>query len=413
MEINLQYEKISKKYIEVSFRNLVKDIPSTTYATHGLYMYPAKFIPQVVRFAINRFTFENEWVFDPFAGYGTVGIEASLTGRNFVLWDLNPILDVISKASLFKNSISIKDMEIDFNFGEKFFPRWKNLDYWHPKEFLDVLSRVWGYFHFQVPEELKPIIAIPLLKITRYFSFSDEKIPKLYKSKYAVEKVRKLLLSNWKKRMISMYLEEAKKVVEKIKMYQELKPKDVKYEIRAGVDSLSLQIDREVSLLITSPPYLQAQEYIRSFKLELFWLGYDEKTISKLAKLEIPYRKKPLVDVYSDTYERYKKIVESFKHPKLLEIYESYFKSLVLFLNNNHKKIKTMAIFVGPVKIRTVRIPIDEILREHLEFLGWKHEITYIDKIVSRRLFNSRINPSTGLNDERTPTEHLLIMSRE
>jgi len=71
-----------------------------------------------------------------------------------------------------------------------------------------------------------------------------------------------------------------------------------------------------------------------------------------------------------------------------------------------------MAIFVGPVKMREVRIPIDEILREHLESLGWRHEATYIDKIVSRRLFNSRINPATGLVDERTPTEHLLVMVR-
>ncbi|MEM4970280.1 MAG: hypothetical protein QXE01_03405 [Sulfolobales archaeon] len=60
--------------------------------------------------------------------------------------------------------------------------------------------------------------------------------------------------------------------------------------------------------------------------------------------------------------------------------------------------------------MRNIRIPIDEILREHLESLGFQHIETLIDRIVSRRLFNSRINPATGLEDERTPTEHLLIM---
>lgn len=403
---------MGSKYIEVLFRDLVKEIPSTTYATHDLYMYPAKFIPHVVRFAINRFTSEGGWVFDPFAGYGTVGIEASLTGRNFILWDLNPILDVVSKASLYRDYLSLRDMEIDFNYGEKFVPKWSNLRYWHPEEFIEVLSRVWGYYHYQVPEKLKPVVAIPLLKITRYFSYSDEKIPKLYRSKYAIEKVKKLLSSNWKRLMIETYWKEARRVVEKIRSYQMLKPKDVSYIIRAGVDSLTLELDRDVDLLVTSPPYIQAQEYIRSFKLELFWLGYDEETVSRLASLEIPYRQKPLVEVHSDTYEKYRRIVMSFNHQKLLDIYECYFKSLALFLNRNHRKVRTMAIFVGPVKMRDVRIPIDEILKEHLESLGWRHEATYIDKIVSRRLFNSKINPATGLVDERTPTEHLLVMVR-
>jgi hypothetical protein len=60
-----------------------------------------------------------------------------------------------------------------------------------------------------------------------------------------------------------------------------------------------------------------------------------------------------------------------------------------------------------------MRIPIDEILREHLESLGFHHLETLIDRIVSRRLFNSRINPATGLPDERTQTEHLLVMKKK
>jgi len=49
------------RYIEVLFRDLVKEITSTRYAIHGLYMYPARFISHVVRFAINRFTSESSW----------------------------------------------------------------------------------------------------------------------------------------------------------------------------------------------------------------------------------------------------------------------------------------------------------------------------------------------------------------
>jgi hypothetical protein len=173
------------------------------------------------------------------------------------------------------------------------------------------------------------------------------------------------------------------------------------------------KLDRDVDVLVTSPPYLQAQEYIRSFKLELAWLGFSGSFISSLTAHEIPYKEVREGYISSRTYEALKKEVERLNHDKLLKLYVSYFNSLAMFLNNNHERVRNaIAFFVGPVKIRTTRIPIDTIVKEHLEYLGWKHEVTLVDTIVSRRLFKSEVNPATGLEDERTPTEHLVIMRR-
>lgn len=36
----------------VVFRQLMPEIPSTTYATFGLYKYPAKFVPKVSRWSL-------------------------------------------------------------------------------------------------------------------------------------------------------------------------------------------------------------------------------------------------------------------------------------------------------------------------------------------------------------------------
>ena len=399
-------------YRRVFFRRLVSSIPSTTYATHGLYMYPAKFIPHVVRFALEKYSVEGDWVFDPFAGYGTVAIEASLTGRNFIVWDLNPMLSLLVKASLYRDRVSLEDLYVDFDYATIYMPEWSNLDYWHPREFLEPLSKAWGYYHHAVSGKLKPLIAIPLLKVTRRFSYSDERIAKLYRSRRAREKVAELLQRNYRDLMRRMYLSEARRLVSKIRDFQSRSPRIVEGVVEAGVDSLSKRLGRRVKLLVTSPPYLQAQEYIRSFKLELFWLGYSEEEIRSLARREIPYREPPEVRVESRSYWEYRRRIEKLGNHKLLRIYDSYFKSLVLFLNNNHRMIDRMAIFVGPVKIRGTRIPIDRILREHLESLGWRHVETLVDTIVSRRLFKTKVNPATGLMDERTPTEHLIILER-
>ncbi|WP_297506075.1 hypothetical protein [Thermococcus sp.] len=404
------------RYERVSFRKLMGHvIPSTTYTTHGLYMYPAKFIPHVVRFALEKYLRgkREPWVFDPFAGSGTVAIEATLAGVNYLIWDLNPITELLVRASTWRDEVSLRELEVDFDYQGEFLPKWRNLNYWHPPEFLEILSRVWAYYHEVVPDEIKPLLAIPLLKVTRYFSYSDEKIAKLYKSKYARKKVAELLKTDYRKGMEEMYLKEAGRVVEKVRDYISRKPKEVKGIVHAGVDSIEMELERDVNLLLTSPPYLQAQEYIRSFKLELFWLGYTEEEIRRLSKLEIPYRKIPEDEVLSELYWEYRERVKALNHSKLLQIYDCYFRSLARFLNNVHENVtERMAIFVGPVKVRGIRVPIDEILKEHLESLGWVHEKTYIDEIVARRLFRSKTNPATGLPDERTPTEHLLIMRR-
>jgi hypothetical protein len=409
----------------VLFRELVKEIPATTYATHDLYMYPAKFIPQVVRYVINNYTKPGDRLFDPFAGYGTAAIEASLTGRNCVVWDLNPMLHLFVAASLYNEPVSLSDFYIDFNYSEPFHPRWPNISYWHPPEFYSVLSRAWDYWHRAVDKKIKPLVAIPLLKVTRYFSYSDEKIAKLYRSRYAEEKVRKLLNTNWRAKLESMYWEYARKTADKVKEYQRYEPKRVEVTVKASdekiftdnyviVDAINEKLDRDVDALITSPPYLQAQEYIRSFKLELAWLGFTGSFIMLLSKCEIPYNNVKEGHISSKTYEDLKKEISKLNHDKLLDLYVSYFNSLAIFLNNNHDKVRNViAFFVGPVKIRTMRVPIDVILKEHLEYLGWRHEVTLIDTIVARRLFKVDINPATGIEDERTPTEHLLIMRRK
>ena len=100
---NFFYELGQKdwKPVKVSFRDIIPEIRTTTYLTHSIYYYPAKFIPQVVRFCIKEFTKPGDWIIDPFAGSGTVGLEAFLTGRNVILLELNYILKHIVPIKIY------------------------------------------------------------------------------------------------------------------------------------------------------------------------------------------------------------------------------------------------------------------------------------------------------------------------
>ena len=86
----------------VSFRELVPEITNTGYLTHAIVSYPAKFIPQVVRYAINTYTKKDDWIVDPFAGSGTVGVEAYLCKRNAILLDLNLLLNHIMPLKVYR-----------------------------------------------------------------------------------------------------------------------------------------------------------------------------------------------------------------------------------------------------------------------------------------------------------------------
>ena len=401
----------SSNKVSILFRYAIPEIPSTTYGTFAIYKYPAKFIPQVIAYVLKNYARPGMKIFDPFAGYGTSGIVSRVYGYEYELWDLNPIIDVIHKTAIMKPlKVNVRNLMKELrNSKKEFIPKWSNLIYWFPEEFISLLSKVWGFVH-SLDSETKYILLIPLLKVTRYFSYSDEKVHKLYKSKYSIKKVEELLKKDWEEEFFTMLEREMRILLRKIWEYNRLQPKDVRYEIKFGIDTLTANLDHKVNILITSPPYLQAQEYIRSTKLELFWLGYDEDYIRSLSKREIPYRPINEIRIYSEKYYEYR---EKIKEDDLKILYDRYFHAILkVFSTLGENVTDYMCIFVGPAKIRTTPIPIDEIIIEHLQEFGWLHEITFIDTIISRVMFESKINPASGERDSRMKTEHLVVLKR-
>ncbi len=70
----------------------------TTYLTHGLHPYPAKFIPQIPNALIQALSSVGETVADIFCGSGTTLVEALALKRDTVGVDANPLACLISQA---------------------------------------------------------------------------------------------------------------------------------------------------------------------------------------------------------------------------------------------------------------------------------------------------------------------------
>ena len=400
----------------VSFREIVPEIPSTTYATHSIHYYPASFIPQVVRYCIDRFTSPKDWVLDPFAGSAVVGVECFITGRNATLVDVNPITDWLVKARLL---VPAEDARFEIRqllarslaYRERpFRPNWKNLNYWHPPKVIEFLSNLWGYIHNECASYLKPLLAFAALDVTRTLSYTDNQVPKLYASKRKIKELNDLLTQDWKKAATSQYVKTAENYLNAtFELKQYVKGEKPEVEVYSPQDIETWHPTRNYKLIVSSPPYLQAQEYIRSSKIDLFWLGYDDEKIRNLSSLEIPYRRAK-GEVHTPTLDEIRKRVVELGKTHLLKLFDSYF----YFVLTNFKKVAEnllpdgrLCIFVGSPTITGINVPLWKIINEYFGEREFVEEV-FEDKIVARKLFGYRNN----LNPNGMLSEFLTILRR-
>ena len=412
IEKNISQTESEAKERAVVFRNLVPEIPSTTYATFGLYKYPAKFIPQVIAYALKAYAQPGMSVFDPFAGYGTVGTVARIYENDYELWDLNPLLGhlhpiAIMPAPEIESAGLVQEMR---TYRKPFVPDWSNVAYWYPEKFLPMLSEAWGFYHSLDDENLKRILLIPLIKTTRKFSYNDERRQKLSRSTIAQRRLAELEQEDWQEIFFQKIHYGMNQIMAKQSEYRRLGPAEVDSTVTAGVNGLTTELKRSHDILVTSPPYLQAQEYIRASKMDLFWLGYSAARIRQLGKHEFPYQDVPAIPIHSTTYLEYLKDIQE---PHMARLFKRYFYGVLGTLTKLQENIsKHLLLFLGPATIRTKPIPIDRIFVEHFKSLGWKHDATLVDTIATKNMFSYKLNPATGARDRRMSTENLVVLSR-
>lgn len=404
---------------EISFRNTSPEIPCTSYGAFGLYRYPAKFIPQVISSVLKDYSSKNMKVLDPFAGSGTTGLVSRIYGLDYELWDLNPMLKILHSIAIMEPSKSDLNKHIEqmLTYKKSFLPSWSNINYWFPEEALFLLTKAWGYYHSLNDLNAKRYLLIPLLKTTRRFSYNDPQRQKLSKSPKSFNRVQALMRTDFKNLFISFLKKDLITLDKKLGEYQNLliKKQNVKASVIGGLDIIDApeEIIRPKSswdIVITSPPYLQAQEYIRSSKLDLFWLGYTEEAIRNLTRKELPYRNVKLTKLQSLVYHKY---YEAIKEEKLKKMFQNYFHGILGALTKISNSVnKYMFLFVGRASIRSVPIPLEAIFTEHFVNNGWKHELTLTDTIPSRVMFRAKINPANNLKDIRISKEHLVVLKR-
>ena len=296
----------------------------------------------------------------------------------------------------------------------QFTPAWSNVAYWYAPEMLEVLSSCyWGFINNTDGGVYSTIIKSALLKASKRFSYTEDRTPKLAKSKRKLSAIEELLKENWREKLGEMLYSLSLKTLKSLNdfvMHTQQHQNEGSPEVhwQGGVDSSYATVPRECDALITSPPYLQAQEYIRSTKMDLFWLGHTEEEIQELSRLEIPYRKADRV-IQTETLDKVRKMLTRDDLHKRLD---SYFCHTINALENSMNQLRPNAaacLFVGNPRIDGITVEIWRILAEYFTERGFVFEKVYEDRIKTRKLFGARKNK----NPDGMKSEFLLILRRD
>ena len=265
---------------------------NTTYLSHNIHPYPAKFIPQIPRYLIKMLSLRGETVWDPFGGSGTTALEALLLGRQAISSDISPIATLIGKAKtitltleeeniitdfiekievLASNDTGISDTftrhKAEINFST---PEIPNCDKWfHP----NALSEL-GYIRWRINNienaTCKTLAKAAFSKIIIKASFQDGE------TRYA-SKPREVEAGS----ILRMFANELNSALGKVRQLSKLlRFRTAKFQT-ADLRTDNVVPANSIDLIVTSPPYPNATDYHLYHRFRLFWLGHDPHPLAK------------------------------------------------------------------------------------------------------------------------------------
>lgn len=236
---------------------------------HGLHPYPAKFIPQIPRKAIETWSKKGEIVYDPFSGCGTTLLEASLLGRPSIGTDNNSVAILIAKAKtayytrsnlerLKKFELLVKNKLDTTRPNKILIPSNPNFLYWFDDKIMERLSALKGLI-ISEKEPIKSLLMAVFSSIIVRVSYqdSDTRYAKVAKniSTYDVDKY---------------FLSKLRDVISILDKIIILERASVKIKL---ADSKNVPFIKtgSVSLIVTSPPYLNAYDYHKYHRQRIHW----------------------------------------------------------------------------------------------------------------------------------------------
>lgn len=245
-----------------------------------IHPYPAKFPVDMAIKYIEKYTQENDLVFDPFLGSGTTLLATSVLHRRGFGTDVNPIAILISNFKLLSMNdddiVALNNFVVDFaenyqDYLSNTIPySYASIDHWFCKDSILVLSCIKSRIAFLTNYNQRTFCNLVLSSIintvsnqegdTRYAAIEKTYLSTSFVVETFVKKFRTIL---------SCYVEfnKLRGPIEKNEAY-----------LCDAKESDKLVPYGCVDFILTSPPYPNTYDYYLYHKHRMLWLGYDVKS---------------------------------------------------------------------------------------------------------------------------------------
>ena len=377
------------------------EIPKATYLTHGFDRYPSKMIPHMARFLIELISKPGDVILDPFCGSGAVLVESMICNRNAIGVDLNPLAVIMAetKTTTYDPDVLIQQREWLLNefrsCCEPYQYVYPNANYW----FTPATLRKFGAIKYVLdscslkfePKYLQFWHAL-VASIVRKCSKADTRGPKPFISKKAREKRSGdfdpfMFFDSEACKWISI----ERDFINKIQVSDSIQKIIV---LKGDVRSLHLLLpDQKVDAIITSPPYINAQDYYRSTKIELFTIGLaspeDLRELSKqfIGSDRICSEQSLLCNALPSSLAQELRNELAVRNKKNACVFAKYVLDMSVSFEQIHDVLKdngNCAIVSGHNFISGIDIPTHDILAELACSSGFELTFSFVDEIRDR-----------------------------
>ena len=245
---------------------------------HQLAPYIGKLKPIIARQLLRRYTKSGDIVLDCFSGSGTIPLEALLLGRRVLAFDTNPYAIALTRAKLeAPASLDAASQQLTQRlaaaqarprYADDEVPEWVR-KFFHPETLQNALR-----FADECLEKDDQFLLACLLSILHhqrpgFLSYpSSHLVPYLRNRKFPRSDYPDL----YTERTIGPRL-----AAKLMRAYKDGRAVDRGGVLQVGQVSVAdLWLDREVDAIVTSPPYMNALDYVRDNRLRMWFL--DRRT---------------------------------------------------------------------------------------------------------------------------------------